>query len=296
MHKESFSKGVIYTLISAAGIAFIGLFGKLGASEFSLDALIFWRYVVAFLLCVMTLWVSGRLYNVFSFTNPKLHFLRAFFVLGAQYSFYYYIQRDTLLNGLTLLSLGPLSIPLIEWVVTRRPIGKSTWVGLAVSFVGMLCILQPGAGIFSLLSVIGVLAGLSQGCSQVVFGLSVKSERTEISILYLFFLCMIVSFIPYLYFGSSVELTESHSMYAIMLIAVLGVASMLSQLTRAAAYKHGTPTRLSTFLYFSILLGGLSDWLIFHKAPNALSILGAVLIIMGGVLKIYLRSIIIKSK
>lgn len=296
MHKESFSKGVIYTLISAAGIALTGLFGKLGAAEFSLDALIFWRYTAAFLLCMITLWISGRLYHVLSFSHLKLHVLRAFFVLGAQYSFYYYIQRDTLLNGLTLLSLGPLSIPLIEWVVTRHRIGKSTWIGLGISFLGMLLILQPGAGVFSVLSVMGILAGLCQGCSQVVFGLSVKNETPGMGILYLFFLCMLLSGIPYLYFGSSLESTTSSGIYPVLLIAILAVASMLSQFTRAAAYQHGTPARLSTFLYFSILLGGLSDWLIFHKAPNIFSLIGAVLIVMGGVLKIYLRSIILRKK
>jgi drug/metabolite transporter (DMT)-like permease len=76
-----------------------------------------------------------------------------------------------------------------------------------------------------------------------------------------------------------------------LLIAALGGASILSQLTRAAAYKRGTPTGLSPFLYFSILLGGLFDWLVFDRPPNGLSLLGALLIIFGGVLKLYMRSL-----
>lgn len=251
MHKKSFYSGVIYTLISASGIALVGLFGKLGASEFSLEALIFWRFFAAFFLCLLTLWLMRKLHPLSHDGNLKLHFMRAFFVLSAQYSFYYYIQRDTLMNGLVLLSLGPLSIPFIARVVTGHPIGKSTWVGLLVSFVGVLCILQPNQGIFSLLSLIGVLAGLCQGCSQVVFGISSKNERTELSTLYMFLICALLSLIPHLIFDRHFEIQSKLSFYVFGLIFLLGLSSVLNQLMRAAAYRHGTPTRLSPFLHFT---------------------------------------------
>ncbi|MGB7978894.1 MAG: DMT family transporter [Chlamydiales bacterium] len=296
MQQQSFATGVVFTLLSATGIALVGLLGKLGAAEFSLEALIFWRYVAAFILCTLFLWVTRKLYDILPLGSPKIHFLRAFFVLGAQYSFYYYIQKNTLMNGLVLLSLGPLFIPFIEWCVSRHPIGKSTWVGLVISFAGMLCILQPDAGILSTLSFIGLFAGFCQGCSQVVFGLSSHTERTELSTLYMFFLCMVFSLLPYLCFETSSPHAIPNNPVLASLIIALGVASVLNQLARATAYQHGTPSRLATFLYFSILLGGLLDWLVFDKAPNGLSLLGAFLVIGGGAAKIYLRTIILRKK
>ena len=297
MQKESFTTGVVFTLLSATGIALVGLFGKWGGQDFSLEALIFWRYVSAFLLCFLFLWMCGKLRGGLSFQRPMLHFMRAFFVLGAQYSFYYYIQRETLLNGLVLLSLGPFLIPLIEWVVMRHRIGKSTWVSLIVSFIGVLCILQPDAGIFSLLSLVGVLAGICQGCSQVVFGMSRQHERMELSTLYMIFLCLVLSLIPYLAFAPSLGFKHPGNHWGtIGIIIMLGIASVMSQLTRAVAYQHGTPSRLATFLYFSILLGGVFDWLLFDQIPNALTALGTALVIGGGLLKIYLRSFILKNK
>lgn len=296
MSKESFATGVSYTLLSAVGLSLVGLFGKLGAFEFTLDALIFWRFAAAFILCTAFLGLMGKLQDVFSISNPKIHFLRAFFVLGAQYSFYYYIQRESLLNGMVLLSLGPLFIPIIERIVLRSKIGKSTWVGLIVSFIGMLCVLQPDAGIFSLVSLIGVLAGLCQGCSQVVFGMSTKTERSDLSTLYLFFLCMVFSVIPYLFTESTWVQGKMEYMAGIFIVLGMGAASVLNQLSRAVAYMHGTPSRLATFLYFSILLGGIFDWLIFKNIPNLLSVIGAILVIAGGLLKIYLRAWILKRK
>lgn len=296
MHKQSFHSGVVYTLLSAFGMALIGLFGKLGASMFSLGALIFWRFLAAFLICLLALGVMRKWRSVFSIGRWKLHLMRAVFVLGAQYSFYYYVQRGSLMNGLALLSLGPLTIPFIEKLLTGHAIGKSTWVSLVVSFIGVLCILQPSGGVFSVLSLVGVLAGLSQGCSQVVLGLSNKTERVEQSLLSLFFICLLLSLIPYFIFDFPAKMQIQHHGYAVGIILFLGLASVLNQFARSIAYKHGTPARLSSFLYFAILLGLLFDWLFFNQRPGALSLFGAFLVIVGGVLKVYLRSIILKRK
>jgi len=296
MTKESFAAGIFYTLLAAAGTSLVGLLGKLGGIDWSLDALIFWRYVAATSIYATTLLYLGLLRNAFSSGSAKLHFLRAFFVLGSQYSFYYYIQTNPLLNGLVLLSLGPLFIPFIEWIVTRNRIGKSTWVGLSVSFLGMLLVLQPDKQIFTFVSLVGVLSGFCQGCSQVVFAMTTKGERPEISILNMLFLCTIFSFIPYLAFESPHVTTKYYAPMAIALVVGMGLATALNQLARTAAYKHGTPSRLATFMYFSILLGGIYDWAIFHRAPNMLSVIGALLVITGGALKIFLRRHYLKKR
>ncbi len=295
MKKESFPTGVLLTLLSATGLSLAGLLGKVGTSLLSLEAMIFWRFFVAFILCLLISWITGEFHYGFSFNNPKRHLLRAVFVFAAQYSFYYYIQRSTLLDGLVLLSLGPLFIPFIERIVMRNGIGKSTWIGLIVSCVGMLCVLQPDAGIFSSLSLVGAFAGFSQGCSQVVLGMSTRHERPRLSITYVFLFCTLFSLFPYLVLEQGTPPHHAEKWIVGALILGLGIASVLNQLARALAYQHSTPSKLATFLYFSILLGGIFDWLFFGRIPNTLSIIGACLVIAGGVLKLYLRKVFLKN-
>jgi drug/metabolite transporter (DMT)-like permease len=285
----SFSVGVVYILLSATGLAFVGLLGKLGEESLSLASLIFFRFLTAFLICFLWLWAAGYLKEGFKFGNPKLHLVRTFFVLVSQYCFFYYVQNNTLLNATVLLNTGPLFIPLIEHGILRNRVGRSTWVGVIVSFMGVICILQPDAGIITLASAVGLLAGISQGASQVVFGISSKMEKSELSVLYLLFLCACFSFIPYV-FSLFVSNPMGHVKGAnLLIIVLLGLASVLNQSFRAEAYRHSSPSRLSVFLYFSVLLAGVMDWTIFGKTPNFLSIIGACLIVLGGVLKIYLR-------
>jgi drug/metabolite transporter (DMT)-like permease len=165
-----------------------------------------------------------------------------------------------------------------------------------VAFLGMLCVLQPDSDIFTKVSLVGLLSGVFQGASQVVFGIHAKKEQTGQSVLYLMFFCSLLSFVPYAILQETWLPGELHINKAMLIILGLGFMSLCNQLSRAVAYQHGTPSRLSTFLYFSVVLAGIFDWLIFNHIPNFLSIVGAFLVILGGALKILLRHRILKNR
>lgn len=292
---QSFATGVIWMLLSATGMAFIGLFAELGFGQMSLTAMVFWRFVTAFILCfLLVLWL-GRLQHV-RIAHIKMNFLRSFFLCASQYSFFYYIEHDTLLNGIVLLNTGPLFIPFVEKKLFGNTIGVSSWVGLIVSFVGVLCVLQPKAGLISLLSLVGLLAGLSQAISQVLFGMNTHQENRELDILSLTGFMVLLSFLPYLLINEPTLSPTANWLWVIGIVLALGAATVLNQLARGVAYQHGTPSRLSPFLYFSVIVAAILDWAVFRIIPNALSIFGAGLVVLGGVLKIYIRYKILQKQ
>ena len=297
MKKESFAQGVIFMLLSAIGLALTGLLGKFGLDYMNITALIFWRYLASLFLISVCMWWMGLFKESIRVHHIKMHLLRAFFVLATQYCYYFYLQKNTLLNAMVLINTGPIFIPIIEWAVLRQKVGLSTWISLAISFAGVLLVLQPDADLFVKMSWIGLLAGIMQGASQIVFGINSKEERSDLSIFYLFVFCAIFSLLPFLIVGPfatpMISLGWSNLFW---LIGGLGVASILNQFFRAIAYQHGTPSRLSPFMYVSVLLAGLWDWLFFQNVPNEIAIIGASLVVLGGISKIYLRFIILKNK
>ena len=285
-------------LLSATAMSLIGLFGKLGVVDFSITALIFWRFVLSSLLLFLSLLCLGQLEGLFDFRHFKMQAARSFFVLSAQYCFFYYMTQNTLLNASALLNTGPIFISLIEWGIFRKKVGVSSWVGALVSFLGALLILQPDAGIFSLISIIGLLSGVGQGASQVLFGMQKERGETKpaISVLQIFLVCTLISFFPFLIFQEEMVAGKIFGLADFGIVVALGVTSILNQLFRAEAYYHGTPSRLSSYLYFTVILSAVLDWTVFGNPPNWISIVGAGLIILGGVLKIYLRNRILRKK
>ena len=83
---------------------------------------------------------------------------------------------------------------------------------------------------------------------------------------------------------------------AFVTIFAMGLATLFNQLFRGLAYRCGGPSTLATFLYFSVFVSAVLDWLIFHKTPTPLTIIGSCLIILGGLVKIFLRAHILKKR
>lgn len=276
-------------LISAIGLSFVGLFGKIAEQHMSLTGLVFFRFLSATLFCLFFYqWIikskkRGGTYSL------KVNLIRALLVLGAQYTFYAYIQKASLLSGMALLNAGPLFIPIIERFFIGCRVARSTWMAILLSFAGVMLILHPGAQLFTFQGFLGIASALFQAGSQVIFGINTKGENVELSVLVLFGLCAIASLFPYLFVDNITYSLGFGLWQSLGLIAGLGIASLINQLARAEAYKFSTPARLASFLYFSVILAGLYDWLIFKSPPHMLSGLGALLIILGGVLKILLH-------
>ncbi len=293
---QSFYKGMSYMLLSATAMSLVALFAKFGISDFPVAAIMFWRYFATFSLLFFTLLFLNQLKGALHFRHLKIQFVRAFFVLLGQYCFFFYLKESNLLNASSLLNTGPVFIPVIEALILRKKVGISSWIGAIVSFAGAICILQPDVGIFALPSLIGLLSGISQGASQVVFGIQAeKEERPHIGVLHLFSICFLFSFFPFVFSHEEIIGGKSFG-WDFFLIFMIASATIINQLFRAEAYSHGTPSRLSSFLYLSVLLAGFYDWIIFKNPPNTLSIFGAALIILGGLLKIYLRNWLLKKK
>lgn len=283
-------------LLSAAGLSFTALFGKLGTTLFPLPSLIFWRYSASLFFCILLFLMKGTIRGFFAQRDYKLHLLRALLVLVSQYSFYYYIRQNSLLNATVLLNLGPLFIPIIEWSVLKKRIAKSIWIGVLISLVGAVMILQPDKEILTFTSFVGLLSGISQGASQVVFGINSRKENVDLGILNLFALCAFFSTIPFLAEKGTIWLAEPEWFWGAILVSLLAIASIANQSFRAIAYKHASPSKLAAFFYFSVILSGFWDWIIFDNPPNLLAICGALLVILGGTLKIWIHYAYRKKK
>lgn len=296
MKHEEFHRGVRLTLLSAASMSLIGLVGKLGITDLSISSLLFWRFFSAFVLYALVLACLGKLKGALCFQETRAQVLRGVLILASQYCYFYYLEKNSLLNASALLNTGPIFIALFEWGIFRQKVGVSSWVGSIVAFIGAIFILQPDAGIISYMSLIGLLSGLTQGASQIVFGKAVNTEKLHIGLLHLFALCSFISLFPMLFFPSVASSAKEFLWIDLLWIALLGIGSIFNQMTRAKAYRLASPSKLAPFLYASVLLAGIWDWVIFHDTPDFFSILGTFLIILGGILKIYLRKWILHRK
>lgn len=295
--QDRFRYGVFYMLVSGIGLGCVSFFGKIGQEVFSIPALLFWRYLFAFLPSLAVFLFFQRNQRIWDrFWDQRLQFFRVFFVLLSQYCFFYYMITSSLLSATLLFSTGPLFIPLIDRWILKRYVGGSTWISTTVSFIGVLFVLPPNRDLLSWHSAIGLFAGLAQGISQVLFGFHLGDKKRELDFFSFYFFACVLSLIPYLIGGTTWAPVGGFGWKACFIVVGIGTASVFNQYFRALAFQESTPARLASFLYISIVVAAFFDWAVFNHIPTLHVTIGAVLILFGGILKIYLRSQFLRKK
>ncbi|MGC1878760.1 MAG: DMT family transporter [Rhabdochlamydiaceae bacterium] len=290
--KKEFEKGAFYMLLSSVMLSFFTLFAKFGTDSTSYFLLILLRFGIPFLLLTtFFLWTSS-FKELFQNSNIKMQVLRAGCILLYQYSIFYYLKYANLLDATVMQNTAPLLMPVLERLFFKHRFEKRVLISIGICFAGVLCILQPNSSIFANLSIAGFLALLGQAGSQVLYGHQAKQENQKSNLFYQFFICSVVSAIAFLFSNEFLRGENSLEHYTPLLwinIVCLGVASILNQSLRGVAYMHGKASALAPFLYVSIIISALLDWAIFHHLPNWLSLVGAILVICGGLVQIYKR-------
>lgn len=285
--------GIIFVLLASVFVALFGLFVKLGTSFSSISGLVFLRFFVPFLLVAFAIFfIGGR--RVFKH-NSDFGYLwfRSLFEVIAQFCLFYYLAHGNLLSGILLWNTGPLFIPIFSWIFLHHKIDQNTWFAILVGIIGVGCIIKPDQGFIDQISLIGLMAGISMGASQVIFGVVIKKFTTRETLFYIYgmssFLCGSILIVQELFFDfhffTFYKECLSCELIDVMYILLISLCSITSQALRGWAYKFSKPSNLAPFFYFSVIIAGILDWLVFGKTPTFTAIIGSLLIILASFVK-----------
>jgi len=65
---------------------------------------------------------------------------------------------------------------------------------------------------------------------------------------------------------------------------LLGVSALVSHLLMTKAYQHAKPSTLAPFSYMQLLFAGLIGYVFFNQVPDAIGMVGMLIIVVGGLL------------
>ncbi len=231
--KEEFEKGAFFMLLSSATLSLFTLFAKFGTENTSYFLLIFLRFAIPLLMILPYIFWTISVKELFLKSNLKLQLLRSGCILIYQYAIFYYLMKTSLLDATVMQNTAPLFMPILERIFFKHPFEKKVILTIGISFLGVLCILQPNSSIFGQLSIAGFLAALGQAGSQVLFRHQAKHENQKSTLFYLYFLSSVVSGVVFIFarelFGEKGTLENYTPLLWINLLG-LGLATTLNQM------------------------------------------------------------------
>ncbi|MEM9151045.1 MAG: DMT family transporter [Cyanobacteria bacterium P01_F01_bin.3] len=261
-----------------------GALGKTAQETLSPGQFLWLLFVVALggLLSV-ALWRKPDAFQVgWNAQIMPFYLLRAVFGLCGFYLFVWAAGLGSLVDATVLLNTTPVFIPVIGVVVLRQQIDLKLWGAIAIGFVGLLLVVQPGT---ALLHEPANLLGLGAGFSAAVEFLTVRwLSKTQPPLTQTLYYLVIGSVLM-----APVALWEwqSLTLSTVAIIVAAACAFLSFQLLLVRAYSYAEPHQIGAFQYTSVVFAAAIGWFFFSEVPNTIALLGMLLICVGGAFSVY---------
>jgi drug/metabolite transporter (DMT)-like permease len=272
--------GAFYMAVSALLFAGMGALVKLVSASLPNEMVVFFRSAMGLVVLVPWLWHRG--FEGIRTTALGQHLARSAAGLAAMYCFFYAIAQLPLAEATLLNYSTPLFIPFIAawWLRERVPPGL--WQILFMGLLGVVLILKPGLALFAPAALVGLASGILAAVAMTgIRRLSATEPVTRI-VFYFTLFSTVVSAIPLAWRWQT---PEPQLWGALIAIGTLATAAQLF-LTRA--YRSAPAAQVGPFTYLTVVFAAAAGWLFWDEVPDGLSLLGALLVVAGGVFTIRL--------
>lgn len=259
--EDAFFKAATGTGDVSAGVGTM-LFGIFGTGFFALYAL----------------WIKEPLVSRAYIEGPLL--IRSAFEILGRLFFALSLAFAPLSTTSAILQAAPLVVTLGAALVLKEQVGLRRWMAMSVGFVGVLMIVRPTPSGFDATAIFAVLGMIGFAGRD----LMTRASPPEVSATQLGILGFLMVFIA----GVTITLFEpaslaAPSLPALALLAGTGLSGLIGYSALTKAMRTGEVSVVAPFRYARLLIALVFAYLVFGERPDALTLIGATLIVGSGV-------------
>ena len=184
----------------------------------------------------------------------------------------------------TLVFAGPFFVTALSVPVLGAVVGFWRWSAVFMGFGGVVMIMQPGIGIFSVFSVLPVMAAFCYASSSTLVKLFPAHHLSGVIQFRSQIFTAGFSLILWVFFDEMKPIASASDLGLFLALGTLGGAGVLGLVS---AYRMTQPSLLAPFEYFGIPFALLLGWWFFGEAPIERLFPGVLAIITGGLVIIW---------
>lgn len=284
-------RGVLLVMLAVFLFSSMDTLAKhmLKREAYPIGPLIWARYAVQFVFMVALL--APRMGMGLVRTRwPGLQILRGVLLVGSTGFFYLSLSYLPLAEAAAITFVGPVLVTALSGPMLRERVTRRQWSAVALGFLGVLIIVRPGGGVFTVHAVYPLCSALLFSLYQV---LTRKLAGRENPFTTLFFTALVgaaATSLPLPLTWQTPTLGQVPFMIGIGLLGGFGHFCLIR------AVEHASPARLAPFIYTQLVWSTLLGFLVFAEFPGSGSLIGMAVIISAGMLAIDWRQLRLAGK
>lgn len=276
---RSNTRGALIVLLAFAVFSGADALIKLLAVDLPAPQVTLITTVVGLVLLLVYAAARGRLRNLVPL-HPGLAVTRAL-LLGADTILIHYAFKLLPLSDVYLIAfLAPIMVAILSFLLLGERLSRLAWLGVILGFVGVTVALRPGQ------AELGIGHAAAFG-STILFALSLlllrranAAERDEALVATLLVVMTPLTFVTAMGSTGLVATDLNHTIIAV----IAGTLGLAGHALLVRAFRVGEASVVAPFQYSQIIWGCLYGALLFAAPIDPYTIVGAVIIIISGLL------------
>lgn len=271
-------QGATYMTLSMAAFTLNDACVKMLAGDIPLFQIVFLRGLLTTVLLAATVALFGNLSLRIPPGDRRRVLWRTMFEVGAMVAFLTALVNMPLANATAILAALPLSVTVAAWAIYSEPLGWRRLTAVAVGFVGVVMIVQPGTDGFNAHALFALLAvAIITGRDMVTRSFSDAVPTMGVAVITAAAVCV---------FGGIASIFEPWApmglrdagILLLSAVFIIGGYVFSVRVMRVGEVGFTAPFRY-TSLVFALTLG----LLLFGEWPNTLALTGAGIIVASGI-------------
>ncbi|HYH37149.1 MAG TPA: DMT family transporter [Azospirillum sp.] len=278
-YRENARLGIVSMLAAMVLMTVMNALAKHLAAHYPLTEVTFFRNLFALLpATAMVVAAGGR--TCLRTKHWRGHLWRAVVGLTSMGLLFWSYHLLPLADAMAISYSAPLFLTALSVPLLGERVGPFRWGAVAVGFVGVLIIVQPG-GALDKGAAVALAAALAYALAMVAMRQLGRTERPVTTVFYFTAIATLLS-------GLTLPFAWAAPGWGdVGLMALMGLAGGGSQYFSTRAYALAPAVVIGPFSYAGILWAVLLGWLVWGDVPSVAMMTGAGIVVASGLLILF---------
>lgn len=282
MNQQNTARGIGF--MSAAALIFAAQDGisRHLAAEYNVLMIVMIRYwFFAAFVCALAARAPGGLRGALRTRYPALQALRGVILAAEVAVMFVGFVTLGLIESNAIFTAYPLLVAALSGPILGEQVGWRRWSAIGVGFVGVLIILQPGSGVFSLYALVPFAAALMFAVYSLLTRYVARGDAAAVSFLYTGVVGAVAISLVGIWFWEPM----SRGDWAWM--AVLCVSAAAGHWSLIKAYEAAEASAVQPFAYLQLVLVSIIGLAVFGETLRRNVVIGCALVVAAGLFTLW---------
>lgn len=273
-------RGILLVLLATAAFGWMDACSKTLAGRLDPVQILWVRYALS-LPFVLLMAAPRGIVSTARSSRPWLQLARAFVIVVEMTLVVAAYRTLPLADAHAIFAVTPLLVTALSMPLLGEPVGWRRWLAVLIGMLGVLVIVRPGLGVVQPGALLALLCAAIYAAYQVMTRIVGRTDSARTTMLWQIGAGTVMLSLVGPWFWTSPTGTEWLLLLAIALLGLVGHWALVQALAQAPAVV------LQPFSYAMLPWAAFTGWLVFGDLPDGWTVIGALIVVGGGLYAAY---------